>query len=159
MGEELEVVDGEHDGPASHRRRRTSAVVDNPGTPCTPAQPHVFSEHTARTLVPGDSCHDHRIQIGQGRMRASERLHDIERGQELGLLRGQSQQLPDEILLRPTDIARNTPEEVHRDVDCGHTLTWARATDRSFEAGPSARLLPLVRHGSIASPPAGASSR
>ena len=55
--------------------------------------------------------------VAEFRMGVDERRQAVQRRDELGRLRRQTEQLSYEVLLGPADVAGDAPEQIDRDVD------------------------------------------
>ncbi len=117
MGQVLQIVDREDDGPSTHQWCRPATMVHEIGSSGPSSQPRVLGEHPSRSLIAGDAGGDHRVQLGQLGVGVDERGQAVEGGDELGGLRCESDQLADQVLLGATDVTRNAPEQVHGDID------------------------------------------
>ena len=117
VGEVLEIVDGEHDRSVSTDGCRSPTVVNELRGAGAATQPRVFGENPPRSTLAGDAGGDHRVQLCEFRVGIDERGEAVERRDELGRLRPQTDQLSREVLLGTSDVARNAPQQVDRHVD------------------------------------------
>ena len=65
MGEVLQIVDGQHDGPATDGGGRAASVVDEVGVAGVATQPGVLGEHASWPAGSGDRRSLRRIQRRQ----------------------------------------------------------------------------------------------
>ena len=114
VGLVLEVVDRQHDRSTSYQRNGPSPVMHHVRRSCPAGEPRVLGDDAPPAVVAVDSRDDHRVPLREFRVRIGKRREAVDRRPEAVGLFGEAEQLAHEILLRPTDVAGDAPEQVHR---------------------------------------------